>query len=388
MNAPNQRPALESRPSLLSVAMRRAFTLVEMLVAMVVLSFILLMMITLTDQASRIWKGSRVRVDAFQAARNAFGRIVSHLGQATLATYYDYYDNTGKSRSESASPATFIPSKYDRASELQFVSGQAATLIPPTNSGVRPTHAVFFQAPLGYVSTSTDIKSDFKGLNSVLNGTGYYIEFSDDSTLRPSFFPTGPASWRYRLMELYQPSQNLGIYYLKQQFSDPIAAFQGVTAWFNQAVGPLQLTSSSTKPTIVTADNIVALIVRPESSSTATSATYDATTDIAPNYAYDTKAYLSNPLDPSALKSKNQLPPLVRITMVAIDADSALQLANRFGANPPPLCEPTAFTSTAKYDDDLAALVKTLQAFHLSYRVFVTDVSIHGAQWSQTAPSL
>jgi uncharacterized protein (TIGR02599 family) len=365
------------------------FTLVELIVAMTVLVLLVLMMVSMTTATNRVWQSSRARVDAFQAARGAFERVTSHLSQATLATYIDYYNAGGQSRTDlqRSSPGTaFTPATYDRASDLQFVCGQAAVLAPPAISASRPTHAVFFQAPLGYVSTATTANNDFKELNSVLNAVGYYIDFTNGALQQPAFITSLAPSWRYRLMELYQPSQNLTIYF-------PTSTYGGPQAWFTVAVNPTQTPgATATSPTIVAADNIVALIVRPETASTAASATSGTSpTEIAPGYGYDTKAYLAQmnadgttPGPSYYLLSKNQLPPMVQVTMVAIDANSAARLANMFGINPPTLFTKSPFTDVTQYASDLASLETVLRGYQATYHVFVADVSVFGAQWTQS----
>ena len=385
------------------------FTLVELLVTMVVLLVLSLMMVTMTNQTSRLWKSSRARIDAFQSARNAYERITDHLSQATLGTYLDYYNAAGKSRTDlfraasaanpNATPPPFIASTYGRSSDLQFVCGQAAGLVPPAGGGSRPMHAVFFQAPLGYVSSGTGT-SDFKGLSTVLNAVGYYIDFSNDNAVVPAFMtsatPAGsPASsagtLRYRLMELYQPAQNLKIYC---PVTVPTASpYSGTASWFYLAVNPASAAGTTvTAPTILTADNIVALIVRPEAASTATAgnSTTTSTAEIAPYYAYDTKSYLAQAnADGTSeaatyyAQAKNQLPPLVQVTMVALDADSGSRLAAMFGTSAPPLYASSPFVDVTKYAGDLSALQTVLHSYHLNYHVFVSDVSLPAAQWSQ-----
>ena len=186
-------------------------------------------------------------------------------------------------------------------------------------------------------------------------------------------------------MELNQPSENLGIY-------NPSASYSGPNSWFAQAVDP-QSTNGSTSapvpPVYVVADNIIALVVRPKVGNPTQSG--PAVTETAPYYAYDTKAYTNNPSDPFAKLAKNQLPPLIQVTLVAIDEDSGNRLASKYGSVHPPLLEDAAqlaggeiFADVTKYDNDITALEKTLQSYRLNYRIFVTDVSVPGAKWSQT----
>lgn len=379
-------------------AARSAFTLVELLVAMVILLVMVLVMVGLTNQTNKIWRGSRARINAFQAARGAFERITVNLNQATLNTYLDYYDANGKSRADllrsagasgfKTAAAGFIPVTYDRAADLQFTCGISAksTLIPPHagSEGFRPAHAVFFQCPLGHVDNpsassgagGSAAPQSFRNLANVLNAVGYYVEFSNENDPKfgkvPSFLNTPPASWRYRLMELNQPSQNLDLYAPSVKYYNP-------DAWFSLAVDPV---SSTPAPVFIVADNIVALIVRPKLANPTASGVQPQ--ELAPAYAYDTKGYLTAPTDQYAKLSKNQLPPLVQVTMVAIDTDSATRLANRLGADDPKLVDSSLFTTASRYDADLTALQKSLQTKQLNYRVFVTDVSVPGAKWSQS----
>ena len=388
-------------PRRLTSARRSAFTLVELLVAMTILLIMVLLMVGLTNQTNRIWRGARARINAFQAGRNAFERITVNLNQATLNTYLDYYDQYGNSRADllrkagtnNFATATngFIPRTYDRAADLQFVCGPSTQgtnpLIPPASTAIRPTHAVFFQCPLGHVDNpsassgagGTAAAPSFKNLASVLNAVGYYVEFSNENDPKfgkvPAFLGTQPASWRYRLMELNQPSQNLDLYSPTVKYNK-----NDGTPWFSLAVdSPPPGTSA---PVFVVADNIVALVVRPKSGNADPSGN-NPPQEIAPAYSYDTKGYRQVQNQYTKM-SKNQLPPLVQVTMVAVDTDSATRLANRLNAKAPDLVASDAFTEVTKYDTDLAALEKSLQNYQLNYRIFVTDVSVPGAKWSQT----
>ena len=279
---------------------RRAFTLIELLVTMTVLIILLLMLVGLTNQTNKIWRSSRARISAFQGARGAFERITSNLGQATLNTYLDYYDASGNSRADLARANTsegatssavlnFQPFKYDRASDLQFVCGQSdqgnnpLIKLPNADVGTRPTHALFFECPIGHVAdiyatpapASTRIPNPFKILSGVLSAVGYYIDFSNENEPLlgkvPGFLTAPAPSWRYRLMELNQPSQNLAIYAGGVKYA-------GSDAWFAQAVNP----ATPPAPAFVAADNIVALVVRPKLANPINGS---SVVEVAPNYA-------------------------------------------------------------------------------------------------------
>ena len=193
---------------------------------------------------------------------------------------------------------------------------------------------------------------------------------------------TRTPKWRYRLMELYQPSQNLSIYFL-----NPSVAYSGTGSWYYLGLNP----TSGSAPTIITSENIIALIVRPESATASAAANVSSNNsntnvvEIAPNYKSDTKAYAppNNSPDNYSLLAKNQLPPLVQVTMVAIDADSATRLAAQFGTSAPTLYGSSPFSDVTQYNKDLTALETVLQGYHLNYRVFELEVSVLGAQWSQ-----
>jgi uncharacterized protein (TIGR02599 family) len=98
------------------------------------------------------------------------------------------------------------------------------------------------------------------------------------------------------------------------------------------------------------------------------------------DYTYDSTVTLPDP----DINPKNQLPPVVQVTLVAIDEASAAKLAS--GALPPAAFDPlldTLFTDTSKYDTDLATLQRALNEQHIAYRVFTSSVSLRGAKWSR-----
>ena len=72
------------------------------------------------------------------------------------------------------------PKDFVRQSQLRFISGPMAKLAQNAN---RPTHGVFFQAPLGFVEGVDDLGR----LENLLNTWGYFVEVADDSDSRPAF---------------------------------------------------------------------------------------------------------------------------------------------------------------------------------------------------------
>lgn len=316
-----------------------AFTLVEVMAAMTVLTLILVVIFGMVQQTSNAWKNSRSKIESFQNARLAFESMTRRLSMATLNSYYGY-DNASD------------PTRYLRKSELHFVSGKS--LLP----GRQVTHAVFFQAPLGY----TDISS-YSGLDNLLNACGYFVEHGRDDG-RPTFLSTLPNPRRFRLMQFEQPAQNLAVY-------DQVNG-SGNT-WFTT---PL---AGGTRPVHELAENIVALVIRPKRSEGDEA---DASEALAPGYEYDTRA-IASPI------MENQLPPLIEVVLFAIDGSSALRLGDAADLGQSVLFQ-TAIQQQ-DLDSDIIKMEQVLQAepdniaanvVRLNYRVFRAEVAIRTAKWS------
>jgi uncharacterized protein (TIGR02599 family) len=322
---------------------------------MVVLSLVLVVLASLTEQTRKVWKQTSQRIDAFGAARAAFESLTRNLSQATLNTYWDYDSITA-------------PQHYVRRSELRFASGPLAL---PT-SGANAGHSVFFQAPLGYSESGS-----YRGYENLLNTCGYYLELKDDGSFRPSFLdqlPSPEKRKRFRLMELREPSERLTIY-AKSSGNPGYKAADWYTA-------PLAAGNVSH----VLAENVIALILLPKDPPSQTV----SGTPLSASYSYATAPASWPPSYPQA-KTENQLPPLIQVTMVAIDEASAQRLArmggdpvailglNNLFVSPGNLADP----SSAGFARDLKTLEDTLQSLHLSYRVFTSVVSIRGSKWSK-----
>ena len=110
---------------------KAGFSLVEMLLACGLLVIVCGIVLTMTAQISKIWSTSTSRIQTFQEARAGFEAMTRRLSQATLNTYYDYYQNTagGYVLRTPANAATFVPTTYNRVSDLHFISGQGPTLL-------------------------------------------------------------------------------------------------------------------------------------------------------------------------------------------------------------------------------------------------------------------
>ena len=352
----------------------RAFTLVELMVSMAVLSVVGILILTMVGNVSSVTKRTRDQVESYQGARAGFEALTRTIAQATLNIYWDYYDSTGKAANDTTYNGT--PAKYGRQSELHFRSGPTDSLFGASNGGLtRPTHGIFFQIPGGITSNST-----LKQLNNTLNGIGFFLEFGDDEALRPSFLATEtsiPKRYRYRLLQMQQATENLQIY-----------SSSNGTAWFQDPLGFGSTTvNAATRPANVLAENVIALAIIPRLSPTEdpTGASLVKT-----DYNYDSRAaksYSATSATGTTMSGTtlHQLPPLVEVIMVAIDETSAQRLAAESGTNPPDLGQKDLFksiSSIADVDADLDKLEKTLVDRKLNYRIYRSVVGIRGAKWS------
>ncbi len=337
----------------------RGFTLVEVLVATAILSLLMWMVFAIIHQISKTWKSSSNRIESFQGARAVFESMTRKISQTTLNPYYDYFDAAGHSSSDSSYNGT--PVRYGRNSELHFISGKA--LAPG-----QITHAVFFQAPLGETSDSSNAS-----LKSLLNGCGYFLWFGPDAadnfySARPAFITNRitPLRYRYRLMEFSQPSEALQIYNSTG------------TQWFKNFLVP---TSGSPPAARALAENIIALILLPKKTDEEEKS-IPAEQRIGADFEYDSR--VSWPAGGGAQPEKmNQLPPILKIIMVAIDEASASRLQGATSTPPDLGIDPsTLFQKAASLNSDLDQLDAALTKKKINHRTFETEVSIHSAHWS------
>jgi uncharacterized protein (TIGR02599 family) len=324
-------------PSPLEADGHRAFSLIELLVAMAVLGLMAALMLSVLSSSQKISKQTSSRTEQYREARRAFERINQRLAQATLNSYWDYVDSSGSPRTTN-NASTFVPKNYFRISELRYLQTNATTL-SAAHGGATKGQAVFFQAPLGQVNSAA-----LTGMNFLLNTVGYFIEKGSDESMRPPTV-TGPAKNRYRLYEMVEPSENLTVYSLTSEN----AAYSG-SNWFTV---PLVAANSHRL-----ADNIVALLFRADYTDGSTPKsvfTYTSAPKVATTQAIE----------------ENNLPPSVRVTMVAVDESSARRIQD------------FNLTLTDAQDDaGLVTLEGELIANHLNYQKFESSVKIGPSKWS------
>jgi uncharacterized protein (TIGR02599 family) len=284
-------------------------------------------------------------IDPFAEAQDAFETVARNLASATLEPYVDYADNTGAFRTSAA----FVPNHTARRSDLDFVCGPSAGTGGLLASSGRTTtgSSVFFLEPKGY--TQTDAHA---GMEHLLNAVGYFVEFGDDDTA-PAFVLAQSHSWRWRLKQIVQPSESLQIF-----------ATTTSSAWIQNLVP-----TGSAIP--VLAENVVSLIVLPERAAS------DSGAALAPAFSYDSR-------DASNRLTLHQLPPRLRIVLVAIDAASASLLATKNGSSAPQLISPTLFQQAAQLDTDLATLDDSLTAQKIRHRIFQREILLPSSNWSDT----
>ncbi len=373
-------------PPMRRVRRSPGFTLVEVLVAMTVLIVILVVSTQVFSGLRTVISKTSSQIAEFREARSAFETMNRRIAQATLNSYDDL-DPT----------ATGTANAYTRASELRFISGDATTLIPSSGTLTHPTDATFFQAPLGYTNLTVQggsSSANLTGLIQLLNTCGYFIEWNSDQNLRPPFLPASiPYRYRYRLMEMIEPTERLAVYNYTSGTNPSVTPTQSKSwtytgqQWFQNSLGlPLPSNGASgtgTRPAHAIATNVLFLallpMVAPRDAQTPPGgmpAPDGTSTDIAPHYLYDTS--MKSGLTPD---SYNQLPPLMRIVMIAVEEQSFARYyqALPVGTDPTTSLGLTGILTDASYNQRMADIKKVTDALttaKINYRVFSATVTL------------
>lgn len=350
---------------------RKGFTLLELLVTMAVLSLFVLLLFSVTDNSFKLWRSTHSSIALFDEARAAFDAITRRLSQATVNTYLDYYASDWTRRPNAATnpagAAAFVPGKYGRASDLHFVSGNANTILGDTN---HPGHGIFFFAPLGFTNSS----ANYADLPNLLNACGYYIEWGSDKDFRPGFLSALPEKHRFRLVENIQASQDFVDY---PTFTNTNASDD--RDWITVGL------KTDGKPHVL-ADSIIALVIRPEvPEQDAASLGLTGKEGITSNYLYDSRSAAGQTRSEARAAAQfAQLPPLLRVVMVAVDEKSAARLTT--GTTPPAALtlDPTWFTDPSEtvFQKNLADLSTQLSAAGVQFRIFNQVIALRGAKFS------
>jgi uncharacterized protein (TIGR02599 family) len=347
----------------------RAFTLVEVMVSMVVLAIMMMLIAQIIGTTQRSWRSASSRLSQFREARIAFDTITRNLRQATLNAYRDFRYANGTNVPSTSSPSE-APEGYMRISELAFVSGQAKDLVKGVPKASLSGHAVFFQAPLGVTDPDTSPKvggrPKYENLKHLLCGRGYFVQFGDDSNYLPFDLKSRlTVTSRFRLME-YQPPAEKNTIYDSTDKDD----------WFDIDTAYLRPVS----------DKIIGLILSPRLASGDESISVGGVsqkpTSIAPDYSFDSRKKDGSG---SAQGMQHMLPPVVKVTMVALDDASMDQIAR--GRNSKVSLEDIndamgKFDKASGYDSNLESLKRKLSDGKVNYRIFEATVVIPASRWT------
>lgn len=329
------------------------FTLLEMLVSMAILGLIVVALASFVNLISNTYKRTSGKLDTFESARAAFDTMARAVRQATLFSYlgYDNPDN---------------PTKYELKSDLHFISGPASNL-GLTDTGIPSAHALFFQAPVGWVD-----RSDLQSNNSLLNSTGFFVAYGKDPAivdLPPIISQKLTSRFRFRFYEYLQPRESMSIYE-KTIAPDSVTgvlaandAYDG-TDWFTGDV--TKDGSGKRKYCHLLAENVVALAILPVIGGTS-----------AAGYLWNSRT--------NTAATYHRMPQAVKLMMAVIDDQSAIRLGN--SDTPPtalafpPTDNPTLFSNPANFDADVAAYDASLRKIRpaLNYRIFTTEVPLNAS---------
>ncbi len=305
----------------------RAFTLLEVLVSTAVFALLVGFLFVAVNDSTRIFQRANDQMATFQEARTAFDMLTRSLRSATLNTYWDY-DNVNN------------PQKYIRQSDLHFV------LRPGSAAGVGKD-GVFFQSASSY-------NEDNRPLTGLLNTCGFFVEYGPDNP------PAGVlVRDRYRLKQILLPGSQM------TAFSSTNATDFG---WFTGALaGAVSL-----------GENIILLRIWPRMKEPLNAA--DPGSDsLSDSYSYNSRTGATASPQPI---TANQMPPLLDVTMVAIEESSAKRLAP--GTLDGILNGLFEVSKQADYEADLATLETGLKNAQppIAYRVFRATVPVAESKWS------
>ncbi|NJK91602.1 MAG: prepilin-type N-terminal cleavage/methylation domain-containing protein [Blastochloris sp.] len=183
------------KPQTVNGKQSQAFSLVELLVSMAILSTLMVLLFSFFEQATRAWQNSEKKVDAFREARAA----LYYLKKDLEALYADGTESTDGT----------VPFFYfDDPRNLAPISYSGATLSTPAAHG----DALFFIS-----AQSSDAQDSAKG-RSDLCAVGYYLVYDRDSsaigTTRRSYrllryFHSSDETWRLPIDPALTPSSGL-----------------------------------------------------------------------------------------------------------------------------------------------------------------------------------
>lgn len=370
---------------------RPGFTLMEMILAMTVVVFALMVVLQAMARVQDTWKMTHSKVRQAQDARAGMETMSRTIVRATL-------------------DGSWIPDEGDdpeyflRQSDLHFVSGPVGTLIQ--ESGTMCGHCLFFQAPFGSSgpadrdSSSTSEKVEYDTLPDLLNAWGYFVEFAEDPIVLPSFLSgerrnmgLAPKRFRFRLMEYRQPAHELALFQMDS--SDPpksklslINTPSALYGWFNETISQSDVTK---RRCVVIAENVFGLIIEPledyaavDTSSNSTASTLNIA-DPTLDFVYDSRRFQWDPAATHASSSRNRLPAMLKITMIVLDEkdwdklsdEQALSMGNELRS-----LMSSRFVRPATLSTDLGSITGELNRRHMRHREITTILRMPGSRWT------
>ena len=382
---------------------RSAFTLVELMISITILVILMLVVTQVIGIVQRNWVRSNARVSQFREARVAFDTLTRNISQATLNTYWE--SASDPFRTDAAGQQVTRARANVRQSELQFVCGPTTRLLTSASGSKEnyPGHAVFFQAPLGVTRlvAATGSQANTENMVNLLCGRGYFVEWGDDQPYRPPFLnqlTSVPPRFRLRLMEYSPTSEMNRIYSDGFRLIDPNDRTKIVNSrrWFQEALTTTVQSSETVDSRAFTrpiAENILTLVISPRIETTVASSSGNIEPfSIAREYEFDSTLVTSpgSSAGSSPQGTQHQMPPLLLVTMVALDQRGGESLSSNNDLRQKVLAETsTLFTNAADYAADLEGtaeepgkLKKILLENKLDYRVFTTTIALKQARWS------
>ena len=223
-----------------------------------------------------------------------------------------------------------------------------------------PTHSIFFLAPAGLffnrrLRTSDPDPERLRLLPAIRRGSIAAIFLCGRSGYQPRY--------RFRLMELEEPSEDNSVYSYSTVTPYSAASYHS-SGWITDAF------KTNPSSAHVLAENIVALIILPQ---LAQNAIQQAPTRPLPPPPWPRTTRMIRPRSarrrpptrrmPDRVDSSAQLPPVVQVTMVAIDEASAVRVQGQFQSSAPNfgISSGNLFQNSAQYTSDLDQLEANLQ---------------------------
>jgi uncharacterized protein (TIGR02599 family) len=259
-------------------------------------------------------------------------------------------------------------------------------VIPGAVSTLNPGHSVVFQAPLGVTDDAS-----LSALNRTVNSVGFFIQYAttDDSLLPGWLQPIFGSEYRFRLVQVVEPTENLKVY-------DSTKSSNYTDTWLDAFTTP---TTSSNPRARVLAEDVCLLVFRPRLSpkdeESAATQLGEAYTDdrigtiLTPNYHYDSRAwqsgYPAGRVSPQKRADimRNQIPPIVDVAMVSVDRRSLARFDPKSSTPPSELSVPAGlFTDASLFEQDLTTYSQQLTDASIRHRIFRTSVELQGAKWS------